>query len=72
MKVFMKAQAMFGGTNPKDHAVKVRQVGQTGSVQTKTGHIAPKVTVKQAASHPTSTHITRKTKVRQVGTTGSR
>lgn len=67
----MKAQSMFGGTNPKDNATKVRQVGHTGQVQTKTGHIAPKVTVTQAKSSPAPAHIARKTKVRQVGTEGS-
>jgi hypothetical protein len=68
----MKAQAMFGGTKPHDHAVKVKQVGSTGSITSKTGHIEPKVTVKQAKSSPTSTSITRKTRATQVGTTGSR
>lgn len=46
----MKAQSFFGGTNPKDHAVKVRQVGHTGSVQNKTGKLTPKVTNKQVGS----------------------
>lgn len=67
----MKAQAFFKSGASKDHAEKVRQVGHSGSVQSKTGHIAPKVTVKQARTSSVPSSMSRKTTVKQVGTKGS-
>ena len=63
----MKASSFFGGTRPKDQATKVRQVGHSGSVQSKTGQIPRVNAVKQAKGSPVPSSFTRQTRVKQVG-----
>lgn len=47
----MKAQAFFGGTNPKQTGKKVRQVGHTGSAHKGGVDFARKNSVTQVGTH---------------------